>query len=99
VAARVGVLTVDLRLADSHSLKDKRAVVRTVLEGAHRRYGVSVAETAHQDRWQRAELAFATVSGTVSQVEQVLDTVERFVWSFPEVEVLACDREHLEVDA
>jgi uncharacterized protein YlxP (DUF503 family) len=41
-----------------------------------------------QDKWQRAELGFAAVSGTAGHVEQVLHAVERFVWSFPEVEVI-----------
>jgi len=36
-------LTIDLRLPSSHSLKDKRAVVKTILEGARRRYQVAAA--------------------------------------------------------
>ena len=98
MTVHVLALTVDLRLPASHSLKDKRAVVKTVLEGARRRYQVAAAETAHQDKWQRAELGFASVSGSNTQVAQVLDEVERFVWSFPEVEVLHADRDWMETD-
>jgi uncharacterized protein YlxP (DUF503 family) len=89
---------VDLRLPASHSLKDKRAVVKTVIEGARRRFHVAAAETGGQDKWQRAELAFTTAAGSRTQVHDVVDAVERFVWSFPEVEVLASDRHWLEVD-
>ena len=91
-------LTVDVHLPAAHSLKAKRAVVRTVVDGARNRHRVAAAETGHLDRWQRAELAFATVSGSVGQAETVIDEVERFVWSFPELEVLACDRAWLETD-
>jgi len=42
----------------------------------------------YQEKWQRAELGFAAVAGTSGHVSQVLQSVERFVWSFPEVEVL-----------
>jgi uncharacterized protein len=63
-------------------------VVKTILQGASRRYGVAAAEVDHQDKWQRAELGFATVSGSESHVRDVLAAVERFVWSFPEVEVV-----------
>lgn len=91
-------LTVDLHLPHSQSLKDKRAVVKTITEGARRRYQVAAAETAHQDKRQRAGLAFAGVSSSRRQVTEVLDGVERFVWSFPEVEVLASERHWLEVD-
>ena len=77
-----------MRLPQSHSLKEKRAVVKTILQGAMRRYGVAAAEVDHQDTWQRATFGFAVVSGSSSHAQEVLDAVERFVWSFPEVEVI-----------
>ena len=98
MTAHVLAFVVDLRLPAAHSLKDKRAVVKTVLEGARRRFQVSAAETGDQDKWQRAELAFATAAGTRRHVDEVVDAVERFVWSFPEVEVIASDRHWLEID-
>ena len=82
------VLVADLRLPLADSLKAKRAMITPILEGARRRHRVSVAEVDHQDQWQRAELAFAVVASGESQARDVLDTVERFVWSFPEVEVV-----------
>ena len=63
-------------------------MVKTILSGAARRYGVAAAEVDHQDKWQRAELGFAAVAGSSSHVVDVLDAVERFVWSFPEIEVV-----------
>ncbi len=85
-------LEVDLRLPHSTSLKDKRAVLRSVLDGARNRYRVASAEVGHQDLRQRALVGFAAVAGTASHVTEVLDEVERFVWSFPEVEVITTDR-------
>lgn len=82
----------DLRVVHSRSLKDKRAVVRPILDGARNRFGVSVSETSAHDLWQRAELAFAAVGSSPGVVDEVLDSVERFVWSFPEVEVVASGR-------
>ena len=95
----VAALSVDLHLPSSHSLKDKRSVVRPILDGCRQRYGVAAAEVAWQDRWQRAGLGIAAVSSTVAQVTSVLDAVERFVWSFPEVEVTDCRREWMEVES
>lgn len=89
-------LEVDLRLPACRSLKDKRAVITPVLEGARRRFGVAAAEVGDQDKWQRSRLGFAAVAASASHVDQVLDSVERFVWSFPEVEVLDADRTWLE---
>jgi len=63
-------------------------VISPILQGAHRRHHVAVAEVGRQDDHHRSELAFATVGSSVGQVREVLDAVDRFVWSFPEVEVL-----------
>ena len=71
-----------------HSLKEKRSVLRPILEGCRRRFAVAAAEVDHQDLWQRAELGMAAVSSiALGHAGEVLDAVERFVWSFPEVEV------------
>jgi uncharacterized protein len=85
-------LRVELHLPQSRSLKEKRAALRPILEGCRNRFGVAAAEVGKQDRWQAAELAMATVSSTPRHVSEVLDSVERFVWSFPEVEVISCER-------
>ena len=90
------VLVVDLHLPMPASLKEKRAVITPILDGARRRHRVAAAEVDHQDRWQRSELAFAAVGSSPRQVTEVLDAVERFVWSFPEVEVIDSHRSWLE---
>jgi uncharacterized protein YlxP (DUF503 family) len=82
----------DLHLPACHSLKEKRAVITPILEGCRRRYGVAAAEVEYQDKWQRAALGVAAVAGEVAHVEDVLDAVERFVWSFPQVEVMETER-------
>lgn len=92
------VLVADLHLPLTDSLKAKRAVITPILEGARRRHRVSVSEVAHQDRWQRSELAFATVGSSEAQAREVLDAVERFVWSFPEVEVIEMWRRWVDDD-
>lgn len=89
-------LEVGLRLHDVHSLKEKRSVIRPILEGAHRRFGAAVAEVGHQDSLREATLGMAVVSGQVGHAAEVMDAVERFVWSFPEVEVLSAERSWLE---
>jgi len=82
-------LSMDLRIPASGSLKAKRTVVKHVVETAKSRYGVAAAEVGYPDKWQRSELAFAAVAGAPGHVEEVLDAVERFVWSQPQLEVLS----------
>jgi len=92
------VLTVDLRIPESGSLKAKRSTVKHLVEACRSRFGVAAAEVGYQDQWQRSLLGFAAVSGTSGQVEAVLDSVDRFVWSHPGVEVIGSERAWLEPD-
>jgi uncharacterized protein len=87
---------VDLHINESQSLKAKRQVIKSILEGARHRFGVSVAEVGAQDTWQRAILGFAVVASSQHQATAVIDEVDRFVWSHPEVDVLSVDRRWLE---
>jgi len=96
VTVYVAALTFDLHLPQARSLKDKRAIIRPIIDGCRNRYHVAAAEVDHQDRWQRACVAVAAVSSTAGHVADVLDGVERFVWSFPEIEVVGSERRWLE---
>jgi uncharacterized protein YlxP (DUF503 family) len=89
-------LEVDLHVAESRSLKDKRSVIKTLVEGARKRYGVAAAEVGYQQQWQRARLGFAVVASSEGHAREVMDEVDRFVWSHPEVQVLATERRWLE---
>jgi uncharacterized protein YlxP (DUF503 family) len=90
------VLRVDAHLPQARSLKDKRQVLRSVLDGARSRFSVAAAEVDHQDKWQRTSLAFATVSGTPSHATDVIDEVERFVWAQSGLEIGHAERTWLE---
>jgi uncharacterized protein len=82
----------ELYLRECRSLKAKRSAVRPIVEGLWRRYRVSASEIAHQNAWHLSTVGVAAVAPTRSRLYEVLDEVERFVWSFPEVEVLRVDR-------
>jgi uncharacterized protein YlxP (DUF503 family) len=55
-----------------------------------------VAEVAHQDQWQRAEIAVAIVAESDGRVQHLLDGVERFVAAAPAVELLGTETAWLE---
>lgn len=74
--AVIGVLTLELRLENSHSLKEKRHVVASLKDRLRHKFNVAVAEVAHQDLWQRAAVAAVTVSSDQVQAERVLQSVE-----------------------
>jgi len=68
----VGVLHVECGLPGTQSIKDKRRVVKSLLDRLHHRFHVAAAEVAHQDSWRRAGLAVACVSTSVRHADEVL---------------------------
>jgi uncharacterized protein YlxP (DUF503 family) len=83
----------------ARSLKEKRAVLKPIVEGMRHRFSLSVAETGFQDKWQRAEIGVAVVSSTAAHAQEVVDTVERWVWSRPDIEVSRFETEWVTADA
>jgi uncharacterized protein len=82
----VGVSIFELHLPASRSLKDKRRVVKSLIDRVHQRYRISVAETGFHDLHQRAEIAVAAVTaGGESEMERMLDEVRNLVESDPEI--------------
>ena len=75
--ASIGVLTLELRLENSQSLKDKRHVLESLKTRLRNKFNVAVAEIDYQDLWQRALVAAVTVSSDHVHAEQVLQLVER----------------------
>ncbi len=68
----VGVLHVECSLPGTRSIKDKRRIVKSLLDRLHHRFHVAAAEVAHQDSWRRAGLAVACVSTDTRHADQVL---------------------------
>jgi uncharacterized protein YlxP (DUF503 family) len=89
----VGLITWQLSIPGCQSLKDKRMVVRSLKDRIRHRFNVSVAETALQDVWTRAELSVAVVSGERSFADTVLDKVNHLVTSDARALVSATRRE------
>ena len=89
-------MAVELHIPQATSLKAKRSVLASLIETVRHRYPVAIAEVDHQDTWQRAALGISAVSGSARQVEEILDDVERYIWSVPEVEVTQTARTWLE---
>lgn len=84
----VVAVEIEIRIPASQSLKDRRQVVRALLDGARRRFEVSAAEVGGQDTWQLASLGFGVVASDARVARETVDAIDRFIWSHPEIEVL-----------
>jgi uncharacterized protein YlxP (DUF503 family) len=76
----VGVCRVTLMVEASHSLKEKRMVLRRIKDKVKNKFNVAIAEVGDQDAWQSAELGFAVVSNehgfTQSMVQKILAYID-----------------------
>ena len=94
----IGALVVELHFPACRSLKDKRALLRPVIDGARGRFAVAVAEAGYQDLHQRSVVEVAAAAACERVVVETLDAVERFIWSWPGLEVLGATRRWLDDD-
>ena len=92
------VAEIDIHLPSSGSLKEKRSVVTSIVRNLDQMHGVAASEVDHLEVWQRSSIGVAVVGGEVSHVESVMDGVDRYVWSRPEIEVLEIHRSWWEED-
>ena len=92
-----GISVFELHLPASRSLKDKRRVVKSLIERLHQRYRVSIAETDFHDLHQRAEIALAAVTaGGESEMDRLMEELRNQVEGDPEVYLTRWDPQLLE---
>jgi uncharacterized protein len=93
----VGISVFELHLPSSRSLKDKRRVVKSLIDRVHQRYRVSIAETDFHDLHQRAEIAIAVVAaGGEMEMDRMMEEMRNLVESDPEVYLTRWDPQILE---
>lgn len=75
----LGACIIDLSIPTSHSLKDKRGVLKPLASQLRREFNVSVAEVDDQDVWRSATIAVAMVSSDGGNVHGALEGVVRWI--------------------
>ncbi|MFZ5432722.1 MAG: DUF503 domain-containing protein [Calditrichota bacterium] len=81
----LGLLTVELFLDDSHSLKDRRRIIGSLKERLRQRFNISVAEADFGDKWQRGGLIISCAGAAPSVAEETLRAVAQFIENDPRV--------------
>lgn len=90
---QIGVLEIRLYIPWSHSLKEKRMVVKSIVAKVRHVFNVSVAEIAEQDIHQVAVLGIACVSDAASHADSILDHVLDFIEENTEAQMVDVQRE------
>ena len=83
----VSYMRLDLVLPGARSLKDKRAILRSLIDKMRHDFRVSAAEVEDHDLWRNAALGVSVVSNDAAFGRMVLQKIMETVLSNPEVEV------------
>lgn len=91
----VGTLRVEVHIPGATSLKDKRQVVKGMIQKVQHRFNVSIAELDDADLWQRAVIGVAVVGASREHLERQLQFVLNFLdaeprWDVTRVEMDWC---------
>ena len=75
----IGVAECSLRLPYAGSLKERRHVVRSILDGVRNRFSLSASDLGPADKWQDADLGFVGAGSSPSELEERLRNLESFL--------------------
>jgi uncharacterized protein len=92
----VGVVSFELHLPESRSLKDKRRVVKSLIDRIFQRYRVSIAETGFHDLHQRAEISIAAVTQKETEMNRLMEHLRGLLDDLPEVYLTSWEPQLLE---
>ncbi len=95
----VGLAKISLVISDSHSLKDKRMVIRRIKDRVRERLGITINEVGELDVWQRAELGAAVTSNDRANALELIDDVVRVAMSAGGSQIVAIAKDAITFDA
>ncbi len=93
----VGAAIVEIRIHGSHSLKQRRGVVRSIAQRVSNRFNLSIAEVGGQDTWQRAELGLCGAGTDRQRVRALIESAVTFIEELYLAEIVAVDIEVLDL--
>jgi len=89
----IGTLKLTLHAPWVRSLKEKRAVVKSICGKAAAKFNISISEVEEHDVRQKIVIGLACVTNETQHCDSILDNVLRFIESNTEAEVTGIERE------
>lgn len=68
------IVSIKLYLHECHSLKDKRQILRSLLDKC-KKFNISISETGHNDTWNYSEITFAVVSNSEKHLQSMISRI------------------------
>ena len=80
----VAIGTFEMHFPEVHSLKEKRHILRSLIDRVKAKFNASIAEVANNDLWQRGTIGVAMVANDrlllqqmAQKIDEILDYAKR----------------------
>jgi uncharacterized protein len=77
----VGISTIEIFFPENQSLKDKRQLLRRIVEKTRARFSISIMEIDQNNLWQRAKIGFSVIGVKQDHVNKMIDNVHEYIES------------------
>jgi uncharacterized protein len=85
----IGACSIELRIPANHSLKEKRRVIKPLLNRLRREFNVAAAEVGYNDLWQTSEIALVTISNDSGYIHAFFEkTIQWMEMHRPDVQIV-----------
>ena len=91
----IGTCEIEILIYESYSLKEKRHVIKSIIERIKSRFNASVAEVDFNDIWNKSVIGIAVVSNSKSLCESAISKIINFVDNDERVEIITYHKEIL----
>ncbi|MBU3181416.1 DUF503 domain-containing protein [Clostridium psychrophilum] len=93
---RILLMKITLRASWSHSLKEKRMVVKSIIQKLKNKFNISVAEIDDQDIHQTIVIGIASICGTSSQLDSTMEHIITFIENNSDAEIVDIQKEDIQ---
>ncbi|ACM22914.1 MULTISPECIES: DUF503 domain-containing protein [Thermotoga] len=89
----IGVVNLRVRLFGVRSLKEKRGILRRLMNDLRKKYNISISEVGAHDSKNFFEIGIAMVNTDKAFIEKVFDAIIDYLELYPGMEVEEAERE------
>lgn len=90
---KIGILEITLLLYEVNSLKEKRVILKSLIQKLKNRYNISISEISYNDIWRNAKIGIAAVSNDHAHLDSTLDHILDYIDADGRVEMIDVKRE------
>lgn len=90
---KIFLMHVTLRASWVHSLKEKRMVVKSLVQRLKNKFNVSVSEIDEQDIHQTIVIGIAGIGGTSAQLDSTMENIISFIENNTDAELIGIEEE------